>query len=54
MSKGMQNLCAYRPLRHCEARSAVAIQCARKGASRSLEKPLAYGPRNDEGCSGCQ
>jgi hypothetical protein len=28
--------------RHCEAHSAVAIQCARKGASRPLEKPLAF------------
>ncbi|MDR2678180.1 MAG: hypothetical protein LBB51_01915 [Zoogloeaceae bacterium] len=26
----------------------VAIQCARKGASRPLEKPRAFGPRNDE------
>jgi hypothetical protein len=38
MSKGMQNLRAHRPPpRHCEARSAVAIQCARKGASRPLD-----------------
>jgi hypothetical protein len=53
-SKVEENLCVYLHLRHCEARSAVAIQTAvqfsgtTKQAERPSGLPRACGPRNDE------
>jgi uroporphyrinogen-III synthase len=50
--KVAENLCAYLQTRHCEARSAVAIQRAQSALAGALDCHGPEGPRNDEvGCS---